>query len=44
MGDEWIRDRNGIDLVLWDWGPALPRRVDVHDPTGRLPKNQLSCP
>ena len=32
------------NLVLWDWGPALPRRVDVHDPTGRLPKNQLSWP
>jgi RES domain-containing protein len=32
-------DRN---LVLWDWGPDLPHKVDVHDPSGRLPKNQLS--
>ena len=32
-------DRN---LVLWRWGPARPHRVTVHDPSGRLPKNQLS--
>ncbi len=32
-------DRN---LVLWRWGPDLPHRVDVHDPSGRLPKSQLS--
>ncbi|MQX99023.1 RES domain-containing protein [Sinorhizobium medicae] len=32
-------DRN---LVLWKWGPDLPHRVDVHDPSGRLPKDQLS--
>ena len=32
-------DRN---LVLWRWGPALPHKVIVHDPSGRLPKNQLS--
>lgn len=30
------------NLVLWRWGPELPHKVDVFDPTGRLPKNQLS--
>jgi RES domain-containing protein len=30
------------NVVLWKWGPDLPRRVWVHDPSGRLPKNQLS--
>ncbi|MDB5439939.1 MAG: hypothetical protein JWM33_2366 [Caulobacteraceae bacterium] len=29
------------NLVLWRWGPDLPHRVMVYDPTGRLPKNQL---
>ncbi|HMB46658.1 MAG TPA: RES domain-containing protein [Afifellaceae bacterium] len=33
------RHRN---LVLWDWGPDLPSRVAVYDPSGRLPKNALS--
>ncbi len=32
-------DRN---LVLWDWGPAPPHKVAVIDPSGRLPKDQLS--
>lgn len=32
-------DRN---LVLWRWGPNLPHKVTVYDPTGKLPKNQLS--
>jgi RES domain-containing protein len=32
-------DRN---LVLWRWGPDPPCRVSVDDPSGRLPKNQLS--
>lgn len=32
-------DRN---LVLWDWGAARPHSVEVHDPSGRLPRNQLS--
>ena len=32
-------DRN---LVLWDWGPSLPHKVVVFDPSGRLPKDQLS--
>lgn len=30
------------NLVLWRWGPDLPHKVLVYDPTGRLPKNQLS--
>jgi RES domain-containing protein len=30
------------NLVLWDWSPVLPHKVAVFDPTGRLPKNQLS--
>ena len=32
-------DRN---LVLWDWGPNLPHRLVVFDPSGRLPRDQLS--
>jgi RES domain-containing protein len=30
------------NLVLWKWGPDLPHKVRVFDPTGRLPKDQLS--
>jgi RES domain-containing protein len=30
------------NLVLWRWGPDLPYRVTVHDPSGRLPRSQLS--
>jgi RES domain-containing protein len=30
------------NLVLWNWGPRLPHRVIVHDPGGRLPKDQRS--
>jgi RES domain-containing protein len=30
------------NLVLWRWGPVLPHKVDVHDPRGRLPKDQSS--
>jgi RES domain-containing protein len=30
------------NLVLWKWGPDIPYRVTAHDPSGRLPKNQLS--
>jgi RES domain-containing protein len=30
------------NLVLWRWGSSLPHRVTVHDPSGRLPKNQAS--
>jgi len=30
------------NLVLWQWGVDLPHRVTVFDPSGRLPKDQLS--
>lgn len=35
-------DADDQNLVLWRWGPALPHKVTVYDPTGKLPKNQLS--
>ncbi len=31
-----------VNLVLWRWGTDLPHQVTVHDPSGRLPKNQAS--
>jgi len=30
------------NLVLWRWGEHHPHRVRVYDPSGRLPKDQLS--
>ncbi|HEX3677352.1 MAG TPA: RES domain-containing protein [Sphingomicrobium sp.] len=30
------------NLILWRWGPKLPTKVTVFDPSGRLPKDQLS--
>lgn len=30
------------NLVLWRWSDRRPHRVRVFDPTGRLPKDQLS--
>jgi RES domain-containing protein len=30
------------NLVLWKWGADLPHRVTAYDPSGRLPRNQLS--
>jgi RES domain-containing protein len=33
---------NAHNLVLWRWGPDLPTRITVHDPEGRLPKDQSS--
>jgi RES domain-containing protein len=30
------------NLVLWRWGSDLPHKVTAYDPTGKLPKNQLS--
>jgi len=30
------------NLVLWRWGPDPPHRVLAFDPTGKLPKNDLS--
>jgi RES domain-containing protein len=32
------------NLVLWRWGSELPHKVEAHDPTGRLPKDQSSWP
>jgi RES domain-containing protein len=34
--------RHDRNLVLWRWGSDLPHRVTVFDPSGRLPKDQLS--
>ncbi len=31
-----------VNLVLWTWGGQPPRKVEVIDPTGRLPKNRKS--
>jgi len=33
---------NDVNLVLWRWSDRLPCRARVHDPSGRLPKSQLS--
>jgi RES domain-containing protein len=33
-----------FNLVLWRWGPTLLHKVEVHDPGGRLPKDQSSWP
>lgn len=30
------------NLVLWHWSAERPHKVAVYDPTGKLPKNQLS--
>ncbi|WP_420960178.1 RES family NAD+ phosphorylase [Brucella sp. IR073] len=30
------------NLVLWAWSPDLPHKVSVFDPSGKLPKDQLS--
>jgi RES domain-containing protein len=30
------------NFVLWRWSARLPHKVTVFDPSGRLPKNQLS--
>jgi len=31
-----------LNLVLWSWSERAPRQVSVFDPSGRLPKDQLS--
>ena len=31
-----------VNLVLWRWSARGPHKVSVFDPSGRLPKNQLS--
>lgn len=35
-------EADDLNLVLWDWGQDLPHKVRVFDPSGRLPKDQLS--
>ncbi|MGO4740287.1 RES family NAD+ phosphorylase [Bosea sp. 2KB_26] len=35
-------EADDLNLVLWRWGPDLPHKVTVFDPSGRLPKDQLS--
>lgn len=35
-------DAEDHNLVLWQWNGAAPHKVSVVDPSGRLPKNQLS--
>lgn len=35
-------DADDINLVLWKWGSDLPHKVTAIDPSGRLPKDQLS--
>lgn len=35
-------EADDLNLVLWQWGPDLPHQVTVVDPSGRLPKDQLS--
>jgi RES domain-containing protein len=30
------------NLVLWRWSDSLPHRATVYDPSGRLPRDQLS--
>lgn len=32
------------NLVLWQWSDEQPHRCQVHDPHGKLPKNQSSWP
>jgi RES domain-containing protein len=32
----------GFNLVLWDWSDRPPHKIAVFDPSGRLPRDQLS--
>jgi len=32
------------NLVLWDWGPSLPHKIEVYDPNARLPRDRSSWP
>jgi hypothetical protein len=36
------RSPRSPNLVLWRWGADLPQKISIYDPTGKLPKNQLS--
>jgi RES domain-containing protein len=40
----FVRGALGEDqnLVLWNWGKSFPHKLAVYDPSGKLPKNQLS--
>ena len=40
----FVRGARGDErnIVLWRWGEDAPHRVRVFDPSGRLPKDQLS--
>lgn len=33
-----------VNLVLWRWGDALPCKVEIFDPAGRLPTDRSSWP
>lgn len=35
-------EADDLNLVLWKWGSDLQHEVRVFDPSGRLPKDQLS--
>jgi RES domain-containing protein len=35
-------DVDDHNLVLWRYGTDLPHKVLIYDPSGRLPKKQLS--
>jgi RES domain-containing protein len=37
-------DETDRNLVLWDWSEDPPHRITVHDPAGRLPRDQQSWP
>lgn len=34
--------REDTNLVLWDWADKPPHKVEVYDPQGKLPRNNLS--
>jgi RES domain-containing protein len=44
LAPSYVNGATGSDanLVLWRWSGRLPHKVLVYDPSGRLPKNQLS--
>lgn len=33
---------DAFNLVLWDWRADLPHKVEVYDPSGRLPRDRRS--
>ena len=44
LAPSFVRGASPADanLILWDWRGYAPYKVAVFDPSGRLPKNQLS--